>query len=73
MSPCQAIHFGMSLENRLPEAMRDLANIVRLEKATNLSARARASESALGLVPYSNAQRIDRKPIFAASGTPKAF
>jgi hypothetical protein len=33
MGPCQAIHFGMSaLEDRLPE-MRDLANIVRLEKS----------------------------------------
>jgi hypothetical protein len=32
-NPCQAIYFGMSLEDRLPEAMRDLAKIVRLEKS----------------------------------------
>jgi hypothetical protein len=32
-NPCQEIFFGMALETRLPEHMRDLAKIVRLEKS----------------------------------------
>jgi uncharacterized protein YraI len=32
-NPCQEIFFGTALETRLPEHMRDLAKIVRLEKS----------------------------------------